>query len=108
MTATYLQRGEALDYKNSTDALIKAGDIVTVGARIGVAGADIPAGETGAVEVEGVFIVPYADSGAAALGTDVYWNETGVTATKGESTTPAGYVAVPAVAGDSTVAIKIG
>jgi len=30
MTATYLQRGEALDYKNSTDALIKAGDIVTV------------------------------------------------------------------------------
>ena len=108
MTATYLQRGEALDYKNGTSALIKAGDIVTLGTRIGVASADIPAGETGSVEVEGVFTIPYADESEATLGTDVYWNGTGVTATKGALTVVAGYVAAPAAAGDHTVAIKIG
>ena len=49
MTAMYEMRGEALDYKNETNADIKAGDIVTLGnKRIAVAGSDIAKNEVGA------------------------------------------------------------
>ena len=51
--ATYIQRGETLDYLNTTGGTIKLGDIVKLGTRAGVAGDDIPAGEIGAVHVTG-------------------------------------------------------
>ena len=45
MTAKYWQKGEVLDYKAS--AAVKNGEVVSLGTRIGVAGEDIAAGETG-------------------------------------------------------------
>lgn len=50
-TAAYVQRGEALDYKNGTEEMIPAGTVVLVGKRIGVAGCDIPAGAVGTIHV---------------------------------------------------------
>ena len=53
MTAKYWQKGEVLDYKAS--AAVKNGEVVSLGTRIGVAGEDIAAGETGHLHVVGVF-----------------------------------------------------
>ena len=49
MSAKYWQRGETIDY-TATDDLAN-GDVVNLATRIGVAGDDIAAGETGAVHV---------------------------------------------------------
>ena len=49
MTAKYWQKGEVLDYKAS--AAVKNGEVVSLGTRIGVAGEDIAAGETGHLHV---------------------------------------------------------
>ncbi len=106
--SAYLQRGEALDYTNSGNTAIEAGDVIVFGSHVGVAGCDIAKGETGSMHVTGVWEMPYADNTAAAMGTNVYWTGTGVSATQGDSGVACGYVAVAAAAGDTTVAVKIG
>ena len=58
MSAKYWQRGETIDYTPTDD--LANGDVVDLATRIGVAGNDIPAGETGAVHVVGVFEIPKA------------------------------------------------
>lgn len=54
----YMQKGSSLNYLNETGASILSGDPVVVGNQIGVAGVDIPDGEAGSVEMEGVFTLP--------------------------------------------------
>jgi predicted RecA/RadA family phage recombinase len=119
MSATYIQRGEALDYPNASGSKIDANTVLvlTTGAagRIGVAGADIPNGEVGAVHVTGVFELPKSSTNALTLGEALYWDGDGVTeaSNDGDNDTPtyypvAGYAAAAAAAGDTTVAVKIG
>ncbi len=57
-TAVYVQKGEALDYRNTTENAIPAGTVVLLGKRMGVAGCEIPAGGLGSVHVTGVFEIP--------------------------------------------------
>lgn len=104
--ATYFQRGEALDYTNGTANKIAAGTVVVYGDRIGVAGCDIAAGETGSIHVEGVFEMPLSDAAGMTAGAAVYWDGTGITATA-STNTPAGYAAAAAAAGAATVLVKI-
>lgn len=103
--ATFWQRGESLDYKNTGDSVIGANTVIAYGARIGIAGGDIPAGELGSIHVEGVFALPKTDSEIAA-GAEVYWNGSGVTATAGNNV-KAGYAAQAAASTDTTVLVKI-
>ena len=70
MTAKYWQKGEVLDYKAS--AAVKNGEVVSLGTRIGVAGEDIAAGETGHLHVVGVFEME-KDTGAMTMGAAVYY-----------------------------------
>ena len=72
MTAKYWQKGEVLDYKAS--AAVKNGEVVSLGTRIGVAGEDIAAGETGHLHVVGVFEMEKA-TGAMTMGAAVYYDE---------------------------------
>ena len=44
MEARYIQKGESLDYLNTTDEKIKAGNVISLVTRIGVAGCDIAPG----------------------------------------------------------------
>ena len=74
---TYWQRGESIDYTNSGSSKIDANTVVLYGSRLGIVGADIPAGATGSLLVEGVYELPkeYADSGKAlTAGQEVYWD----------------------------------
>ncbi len=119
---TYWQRGEAIDYTNAGGSTLDANTVVLYGSRIGIVGADIPAGETGALLVNGVFELPkeYADSGKAlTAGQEVYWDNSdscikGAVAqvvTQGAVTTEAsavhGFAVAAAASADKTVLVKI-
>lgn len=105
--AAYWQRGEALDYKNTTDTKIEANTIIPFGGHVGVAGTDILPGETGSLHVAGVFEMPKASEGAVEMGAPVYFDGTGITDTGGDGATPAGYAAQAAAAGDAVVYVKL-
>lgn len=105
--AKFWQNGGHLDYLNNTGADIEANTVITLGSRIGVAGANIPNGETGALIVEGVFELNKTDSTKIDAGTVVYWDGNGITATSGEDTVPAGYTTNDAAADAGAVLVKI-
>ena len=105
--AKFWQNGGHLDYLNSTGADIEANTVIALGSRIGVAGANIPDGETGALIVEGVFELDKTDSTKIDAGTVVYWDGNGITATSEESTVPAGYATNDAAADAEVVLVKI-
>ena len=104
--AIYWQRGDTLDYKNDTDTKIEANTIISFGSHIGVAGTDIFPGELGSLHVTGIFEIPKTDTTAIEMGTDIYFDGTGITATKGDSTIPVGYAAQAAAVEDSIVLVK--
>ena len=106
--ALFWQRGESLDYTNSTGDAIPAGTVVILEDRIGVAGCDIPAGAVGSVHVTGVFEIDKTSGGSAVkMGQKVYFDGTGITDTE-DSNTPAGYAAADADADAATIKVQIG
>lgn len=115
MTAKYWQKGEVLDYKAS--AAVKNGEVVSLGTRIGVAGEDIAAGETGHLHVVGVFEMEKATGAMTmTMGAAVYYDEAAkkitTVASTGENSNkvnniPAGYAAAPAASADETVLVKL-
>ena len=106
MKAKYCHKGESLDFVNTTEAKFKAGDVLIMGSRIGVAGTDIEPGELGSVHVEGVYEFIKKDKVAMAVGTVVYLSEDGITTTKTDNTL-AGYVAAASSAESVSVWVKI-
>lgn len=107
--ATYIQRGEALDYPNTTDAVIPAGSVVGMTSRIGVAGTDIAPGAVGSVHVIGVFSMDKTESQDIKMGDPLYFDaETGKITNEGEGKVPAGYAAAASATEDTTVLVNIG
>lgn len=105
--ATYWQRGETLDYRNTTDTKIEANTIITFGSHIGVAGTDILPGELGSLHVTGIFEIPKTGTATIEMGIDVYFDGDGITATGGDGTIPAGYAAQAAAAADTVILVKL-
>ncbi len=103
--AVYVQRGEALDYKNSTENAILAGTVILIGKRIGVAGCEIPAGGMGTVHMTGVFEIPKKSGVALNLGDDVVFTEDdGIDKAAADVM---GYAVKAAAAGDATAVVKL-
>ena len=115
MEARYIQKGESLDYLNTTDEKIKAGNVISLVTRIGVAGCDIAPGEVGSVEVVSVFEMPKSGKTAIPMGTAVYYDGTGITDERtaedeeGTKTAniPAGYAVASAAADATMVRVKL-
>ena len=103
--ATYWQRGESLDYKNSGSVVIEANSVIDLGTRIGIAGTDINPNETGSVHVTGVYEFEKTGTGAIDMGAAVYFDGTGITTAS--SGTPAGYAAAAAEASAAVVLVKL-
>ena len=107
--ASYWQRGETLDYKNTGSSTIEANTVVELTGRVGIAGTDI-------LHVCGVFEFDKTGTNEIAFGQPVYFDKTGITdaANNGETSgskvayTPAGFAAKAAAAGDAKVLVKIG
>ena len=121
-SATYLQRGESIDYTNSGDSKINAGTIVKIGDLIGIAAGDIAAGAKGALHIEGIYKAPkeYAASDKAlTLGQAVQWDNsnsyfkaaTAQVVAEGLVTAAAspihGHVVAAAASADQTVLVKL-
>ena len=115
--ARYVQRGETLDYFNGTEDIIRAGEVIPLITRIGVAGTEIPPGKTGSIHVCGAFEIPKTGESAILMGTAVFFDGIGITDKEKEdaaddggetvSYVPAGYAAAGAQQGDTVVLVKL-
>ncbi|MHC1701500.1 MAG: DUF2190 family protein [Humidesulfovibrio sp.] len=72
-----IQKGDRLPYTNSSGVDIASGDPVLVGATFGVAVADIADGESGTLDLKGVYEVRKAAGEAISLGGNLYWDADG-------------------------------
>lgn len=112
--ANFWQRGEALDYINSTENKIAANTIVKIGDRLGVTGCDIAPGAVGSLHVCGVFEMPKTGTSAIAMGQNVYWDGSGITDAADDGGNPAtaytkaGYAAAAAAADATKIMVQIG
>lgn len=105
--ASYVQRGEVIDFKNAGSTAIKANDVVSLTTRIGIAATDIPVGVTGTVNVMGVYDVPASNTEAFTVGQAVYWKGSSLTATSTDAIV-AGWVVEPKATPGTKARIKIG
>ncbi len=109
--AEYLQKGESLDYTNTTDELIPHGTVVVIGERIGVTGCPIPPGGTGSLHVTGVFEIDKTGTTQIKMGQTVYFDGEGITDAESDGASSAyvkaGYAAAPSAAEDKKVLVKI-
>ncbi|MCZ2498143.1 DUF2190 family protein [Xylophilus sp. Kf1] len=98
----FIQIGDVLDYTPVAD--VSSGALVVIGARVGVAVADIKAGNTGALRVKGVAEFAKKSADTPAQGALLYWDAAAgnLTTTAGGNTL-AGYAAAAAGAGTTTV-----
>lgn len=77
----FIQKGEVIDFKNTTDAVINYGDVIPIGKHVGVAAESISANAIGSVRLAGVFEMPVASSVTIAVGDDLYYDATNKVAT---------------------------
>lgn len=98
-----LRNGNILEYANATTHDIAAGDVVPMNDMVGVAVADIPADESGAVDIDGVFSLP-AGTGAWSQGEALYLRTDG----KFYTATATGAIPAGVAAADKTTAATTG
>lgn len=106
-SATYYQRGEALDYTNNSGDKITVGTVIKIGTRIGIVGDDIPPKTTGVIHVSGVFEFKKTGTNEIKMGTTVYFDGNGITETEG-SNAVAGYAAEDVGTSATKIKVKIG
>lgn len=69
----FVKNGEVLEIANGGIAIIPSGAVVVMAGLIGIAVANIAVGDTGSVNLEGVYEVP-SNVAIPAIGTPMYWN----------------------------------
>lgn len=112
-SATYYQRGESLDYTNSTASKIVANTVIELKGRIGVTGTDINPGETGSLHVCGVFKIAKTGTSKIDMGQTVYFDGTGITDAADDGGNPktdyapAGYAVAEAAAAATEILVKL-
>lgn len=112
MTTKYVQDGAVLDWTNGTGAAVSSGDIVVMGDTVGIALVDIADGDTGSVQIEGVFTVAKVAGTAINQGDSVDYDASegavskGITTAAGDVTT-FGVAAAAAASADTTMQVKL-
>lgn len=90
MAKNYRQKGAVLDWTNDTGSTVESGSPVAAGDTVGVALVDIADTETGALAVEGTFVLPKAAGTAWSVGQRLDWDadavafDVGVSAATGD------------------------
>lgn len=106
MKAKYVQRGENIEYKNTTLANIEAGEVVALASCISVALVNIPVGATGNVSTVGVYEMEAETTAAFEPGQALYYADNKLTATSGA--VRAGVAVAPKLLASNKALIKIG
>ena len=106
MATNYIQPGEVMDV--TAGANLASGAGVLVGKRLGVALGALASGETGSVQVSGVWELPKLSTDVVTQGALLYWDDTNkrLTVTSTDNTL-AGYAFAAAGNGATTVKIKL-
>ena len=105
--ATYVQRGDNIDYTAAADVAYM--EVVPLAARIGVALMEIPKGEMGTLTLVGAFRLSAATE-KLEIGAEVYWDKKKfcITGTAGTDTVRAGYVIAPKDQAGTVALVRIG
>lgn len=112
MATSFRQRGDVLDYANSSGSDIASGDVVVIvsgtNGWCGVASTDIADGTTGSVAVEGVFELAKATGGGSGFsaGTKLFWTGSALSEVS-TSNDFIGYAFADAADGDTTARVKL-
>ncbi|WHI52976.1 DUF2190 family protein [Microbulbifer sp. MLAF003] len=113
MATNFVQDGRMLDYTNSTSAVITSGQVLAVGAVLGVAMDDIAVGASGVIAIEGVFTVPKVSAAEISQGETLTWdvsvaafNNSAATAATGDITGPTAFAAEAAGNSITSLAVK--
>lgn len=102
----FIQPGDVLDHTAASN--LTSGQVVVIGARVGVAVADITSGQTGPVRVRGVVELAKASADVIAQGALVYWAAgAGNITSTASGNTLAGYAAAAAGAGVTTIRVAL-
>ncbi|WP_444945644.1 capsid cement protein [Microbulbifer sp. VTAC004] len=113
MATNFVQDGRMLDYTNNTSAAITSGQVLAVGAVLGVAMDDIAVGASGVIAIEGVFTVPKVSGAVIGQGQDLTWDvsakafdDSAATAASGDITGATAFAAEAAGNGATSLAVK--
>ena len=106
MTTKYVMSGDVIDYV--AGSAISSGQVLLIGARVGVALAAIANGATGAVRMQGIFTIAKLTTDVVTQGALLYWDNTNnrMTLTSAGNTL-AGYATKAAGNGVTTVEINL-
>ena len=108
MAKNFVQEGKVINWTNHFSLNVKSGQAVLVGDLVGVAGLDIPAGESASVQLDGVWRLPKVDKLALDQGAIVYLGlETGLITSVPVDGIKAGYVFVAAEQTDTEVDVLL-
>lgn len=107
MVGTFIQKGDVIDYTNSTASDITYGDVVLIGSRIGIATESITKEATGSVSVVGIYELPADNTAAFSVGDVVYWDDATKKLTKTAGTYKAGFVTEPKAQANAIARVKI-
>lgn len=102
----YIVDGDVINYATTT--AVNSGDLVQMADLVGVAATNIAAGDSGSVNIDGVFEVPKSAGFVAAQGSKLYYDST-AKALSGTAAgnTLAGYAYESAANGDVTVRVRL-
>jgi predicted RecA/RadA family phage recombinase len=102
--ASYVSQGDILDHTPSS--AVAAGEVVVIGAIIGVAPRPIAANALGTLAVEGVFEMPVATGATGAQGSAINWYAVSGVA-HASTGVAAGKLAKPRLAADASVHVLL-
>ena len=102
--ASYVQEGHVIDHTPAS--AVAAGDVIVVGALVGVAPRAIAANSLGSLVVEGVFEMPVATGATGAQGSAINWYAVSGVA-HASTGVAAGKLAKARLAADTTVQVIV-
>ena len=105
MAKNYKHAGEVAQVTVSAD--VSSGDPVAFEDRVGVALTDIASGQTGSVQVCGVWTLPKVASGAIPQGKTVYLTPGGSITATASGNKKAGYADVSAADGETVISVAL-
>ena len=101
----FIQEGKTVTLYNAASTGITSGDLVVVGALVGVAAFDAASAEEVEIATEGVFSLPKVTTDVVSAGDLLYWDGTKLTVTPGSGSRPLVGIAV-ADAGNGVTTVE--
>src|SRR3954453_4670812 len=108
MSKNQVQVGRTLSFQSVPAGGVESGDVIIIGAAVGVCQTDADAGSVVEADVEGCFSLPKTAGQTVAFGAKLYVvTATGVVSTTASGNVALGYASRAAAANDASVEVKL-